>query len=56
MFHEDQSRIWVGNVDQNMVTPYRHEHGAPGASKGSMRVTRMQAGWDNDYLHTVLGL
>ncbi|NJO83499.1 MAG: transposase [Blastochloris sp.] len=58
VFHEDQSRIRVGNADQNMavlghiaMNMVRQE-----PSKGSMRFERKRAGWDNDYFPTVLGL
>jgi predicted transposase YbfD/YdcC len=58
VFHEDQSRIRVGNADQNMAV-LRHialNMVRQEPSKGSMRVKRKRAGWDNDYLRQVLGL
>ena len=58
VFHEDQSRIRVGHADQNMAV-LRHialNMVRQEPSKGSMRVKRKRAGWDNDYLRTVLGL
>jgi predicted transposase YbfD/YdcC len=58
VFHEDQSRIRVGNADQNMAV-LRHialNMVRQDPSKGSMRVKRKRAGCDNDYLRQVLGL
>lgn len=58
VFHEDQRRIRVGNADQKMPV-LRHiamNMVCQESSKGSMRVKRKQAGWDNDYLRTILGL
>jgi predicted transposase YbfD/YdcC len=57
VFHEDQSRIRTQNADQNMAV-LRHIalnliRQEPG--KGSIRVKRKRAGWDDTYLRTILG-
>jgi predicted transposase YbfD/YdcC len=57
VFHEDQSRIRTQNADQNIAV-LRHIalnllRQEPG--KGSIRVKRKRAGWDDIYLRTVLG-
>lgn len=57
VFPEDQSRIRTQNADQNMAV-LRHIalnllRQEPG--KGSMRVKRKRAGWDDTYLRAVLG-
>jgi predicted transposase YbfD/YdcC len=55
VFPEDQSRIRTQNADQNMAV-LRHIalnllRQEPG--KGSIRVKRKRAGWDDIYLRTV---
>jgi predicted transposase YbfD/YdcC len=57
VFGEDQSRARAGNAAENLAWLRRVALALlkQDPSKGSLKGKRLKAGWDNDFLHTLLG-
>jgi len=57
-FREDESRVRIGHAAQNLATLRRLATcllKRETSAKGGIRAKRLQAGWNDDYLLTVLG-
>lgn len=57
-FREDESRVRIGHAAQNLATIRRLATALlkkETSAKGGIKAKRLQAGWDDDYLLTILG-
>jgi predicted transposase YbfD/YdcC len=57
-FREDESRVRIGHAAQNLATIRRLATTLlkkETSAKGGIKAKRLQAGWDDDYLLTILG-